>query len=394
MTTRKQMILAGVLILAAGGTVLVGTLLSGDDEAMPVTAADPHAGHGVGGAVAAGDEMGPVVLDDEAARRIGIAYAVAEMKPLAVGIQTVGNVGYDETRLTSVSPKVEGWVERLYVDFTGAAVRRGQPLLTLYSPMLVSAQEELILARRLVESAEGAPDGRAATNASELLAAVRRRLRYWDVSEAEIAQIERAGVPSRALTIVSPASGIVTEKNVVEGSRVMPGMDLYRLADLSTVWIEGEVFERDLARVRVGQGAIVSVDAYPGQAFPGRVSYVYPSVSVETRTGRVRIALDNPGGRLMPGMYATVALDAAAERSALMIPRDAVHVTGERSMVFVPDAAGALHARDITTGLVAADEIEVLAGLRAGERVVASANFLVDAESSMGGAGAMPGMEM
>ena len=392
MTTRKQVLLAGALVLAAGATVLVATLTSDDAESMPATAADPHAGHSIAGG-APGDALGPVVLDDEAARRIGIAYALAEMKPLAVGIQTVGNVGYDETRLTSISPKIEGWVERLYVDFTGAPVRRGQALLTLYSPMLVSAQEELILARRLVDSATGAPDGRAATNARDLLEAARRRLRYWDITEEEITRIERSGTPSRALTLVAPTTGIITEKNVVEGSRVMPGMDLYRVADLSRVWIEGEVFERDLARVRIGQLATVRVEAYPGESFAGRVSYVYPNVSIETRTGRVRIELDNPGARLMPGMYARVELGAAAQRMALMIPRDAVHETGERAMVFVPDDSGALHARDITTGLVAGAEIEVLAGLREGERVVASANFLVDAESSMGGA-SMPGMEM
>ena len=392
MTTRRQIILSGALVLAAGATVLVGTLVSDEDDPMPA-ATNEHAGHNMSSAAPAADG-GPVVLDEEAARRIGVTYAVAEMKPLAVGVATVGSIGYDETRLASVSPKVEGWVERLYVDFTGAPVRRGQALLALYSPMLITAQEELILARRLVESASGSPDGRAATSARDLLEAARRRLRYWDVAEEDIARIERQDAPSRALTLASPASGVVTEKNVVAGSRVMPGMDLYRIADLSRVWVEGEVFERDLARVRVGQQATVRVDAYAGESFAGRVAYVYPSVSVETRTGRVRIELNNPGARLMPGMYARVELDPARERMALLIPRDAVHVTGERAMVFVPDATGALHARDVTTGLVSGGDIEVIAGLRAGERVVASANFLIDAESSMGGSSSMPGMEM
>lgn len=393
MTTRNQVILSGAMILAAGAAVLVGTMVSRQDDPMPA-AANAHAGHGVGAGAPAGDSAGPVILDEEAARRIGVAYATAQMKPLALGVQTVGSITWDETRLATVSPKVEGWVDRLYVDFTGAPVRRGQALLALYSPMLVTAQEELILARRLVESTSSSPDGRAAANAHELLEAARRRLRYWDVSDEEISHIEQTGTPSRALTLASPASGVVTEKNVVEGSRVMPGRDLYRIADLSRVWVEGEVFERDLGRVRVGQQATVRVDAWPGESFDGRVSWIHPSVSAEMRTGRVRIELDNPGARLMPGMYARVELAPAQERLALLIPRDAVHVTGERSMVFVPDAAGALHARDITTGLVAGGEIEVISGLRAGERVVASANFLIDAESSMGGSKSMPGMEM
>lgn len=394
MTTRKQIVIAGGFVLAAAAAVLMTALLSDEEEAMPPAPAPAGEMAGMPGMDMPANDGG-IMLDDAAASRIGLAFAVAEMRPFAAGIQTVGTVKYDETRVTSVSPKVEGWVERLYVDFTGATVRRGEPLLTLYSPTLVTAQEELILARRLMDSATGTPESRPMTNARELLDAARRRLRYWDVSEEEIARIEREGRPSRALTLASPATGVVVEKNVVQGSRVMPGMDLYRLADLSRVWVEGEVFERDLGRVRPGQRATVTLDAFPGESFVGRVAYLYPSVAAETRTGRVRIELDNSAARLLPGMYARVDLGAATERMALMIPRDAVHVTGTRSLVYVPDASGSIRAREVTTGAVAGEDVEVLAGLRAGERVVASASFLIDAEASMReSGGSMPGMEM
>jgi RND family efflux transporter MFP subunit len=325
-----------------------------------------------------------VTLDPENARRIGVTYATATSRPFSRTVSTVGNVVYDETRLANVNPKIEGWVEQLYVDFTGAPIRKGQPLLSIYSPMLVSAQEELILARRLTQRAAGSESTRSSRNAQELLESARRRLRYWDIPEEQIARIEESGMPQKTLTLLAPASGIVVEKNVVEGARVMPGMDLYRIADLSRVWVEGEVFEKDLSLVRLGQSARVTFEAYPGEVFTGTVTYVYPTVSVEARTGQIRVELDNAGLRLKPGMYAKLELQASDARPALMIPRSAVHFTGERALVFLRGANGALAHREITTGLIDGNDIEVLAGLVAGDVVVTSANFLIDAESSMG----------
>jgi Cu(I)/Ag(I) efflux system membrane fusion protein len=335
----------------------------------------------------------PVRLDAEAARRIGVTYATATRKAVRRSVQTVGSVTYDETRLATVNPKIEGWIERLHVEFTGASVRRGQPLMEVYSPMLVAAQEELILARRLAdEQAAAGGSARALGNTRELLESARRRLRYWDVSAEEVARIERSGAPRRTVTLRSPADGVVVEKTVVQGARIMPGMDLFRIADLSTVWVDGEVFEKDLGAVRVGQHARVTFEAYPGESFDAAVSYLYPSVSLEARTGRIRLALSNPGLRLKPGMYARVELETSTGREGVMIPRSAVHSTGARSLVFVRQADGSLVHREVTLGAVSGDEVEVLAGLAEGEVVVASANFLVDAESSMGGQ--MPGMDM
>ena len=344
------------------------------------------AGHVHGAGAATPDSARPVRLSSEAARRIGVTYATVVRRAQPASVRLVGTITYDETRLHSVNPKIEGWVERLYVDFTGAPVRAGQPLLELYSPMLVSAQEELLLARRLVADAGAGGSERAAATARELLESARRRLRYWDVSAADIARIEERGTPQRTFALRSPRGGVVVEKLAVEGTRIMPGMDIYRIADLSTVWVEGEVYEKDLGRVSVGQAAHITLDAYPGEMFHGRVQYVYPTVSPESRTGRVRVAVPNPGQRLMPGMYANLVVEGAPGAAVLAVPRSAVHFTGERALVFVREADGALVPHVVTTGYAEGEWIEIRSGLSEGEQVVSSANFLIDAESNMGSA--------
>lgn len=392
MSTKKQILVSAALVVVAGAVVVFASLGRGDETPGGGGAeGHDHAAMSGGG----GDDKNPVHLDADAARRIGVRYVVAERKVVDRALSTVGTVTYDETRIVDVNPKIDGWIERLYVDFTGMPVRRGQPLLALYSPMLVSAQEELILARRLVDESAADPAGRAAERARQLLEASRRRLAYWDIPAGEIRRIEETGQPTKTLTLTSPASGFVIEKNVFEGGRIAPGMNLYRIADLSIVWVEGEVFERDLSMVREGQPAQVTVQTYPGETFTGTVTYVYPTVTLEARTGRVRVELANPQGKLKPGMYARVALEVPSGEPRLVLPREAVHATGERAWVFVRGPDEMLIAREVKTGLVTGREIEVLSGLEAGETVVASANFLIDAESSMGSAiEAMPGMEM
>jgi Cu(I)/Ag(I) efflux system membrane fusion protein len=390
MNTRRQLLLSAGIV----GMALVGVGI------YALTGREPSAGeqageHVHGAAAPAAGAASPVRLSAEAARRIGITYATVVRKPLRRPLELVGNVTYDETRLSNVNPKIEGWVEQLYVNFTGAPVRRGQPLMSVYSPMLVSAQEELILAKRLADESASGGGERASLNARDLLDAARRRLRYWDISEAEIAHIEQTGQPVRTLTLRAPASGVVVEKMVVEGARIMPGMDLYRIADLSTVWVEGEVFEKDLSLVHLGQTTVVSFDAYPGEAFMGRLTYIYPTLATSSRTGRVRVEIANPGQRLKPGMYARLALDASSTRDALLVPRTAIHFTGQRALAFVRHEDGTLMPHEVTTGFASGEFIEVLAGLTEGMQVVSSANFLIDAESNLGTAlGSMPGMDM
>jgi len=319
-------------------------------------------------------------------------YAMVERQTLTRTIRTVGTIAAPEPRIADVTPKIDGFVDRLYVNYTGEAVRKGQPLLTLYSPMMVAAQEELLTAKQLVARVDsGAAE--AWRNAQATLAAAQRRLSYWDITQEQIAQIERTGEITKTLTLVSPVDGIVLEKNVLEGQQVMPGMRLYRIADLSSVWAEGDVFEQDLQFVRVGSQAHIEVAAYPGQHLMGRVSFVYPTVDQASRTNRVRVTVPNPGLRLKPGMYTTVYFD-VQRPNVVAVPAQAVVVTGQRNLVFVRDAEGVLNPVEVVLGVRAGDRVQILSGLEEGQTIVAAANFLVDAESRLGTTGsAMPGME-
>jgi RND family efflux transporter MFP subunit len=390
MNMRNQLIITTVLVLAAAGVVALYNLGGGGEDG----AGDPMAGHDHSAMSAGVDGAQPVHLSEDASRRIGVTYATVTRGSLARTVRTVGFVTHDETRLATVNPKIDGWVERLFVDFTGAPVRAGQPLLEVYSPDLVTAQEELLLAEDLLEETTAAGGARSMENAAHLLAAARRRLAYWDIPEDEIQAIEESGTVSKTMTLRSPTSGIVLDKNVVEGGRIMPGTDLYRIADLSRVWVEAEVFEKDLSLVREGQHGMVSFEAFPGETFHGRVTYVYPTVSASSRAGQVRLELDNPGLRLKPGMYAEVDLQGPALEETLVVPRTAVLQTGERSVVFHRMPDGQLHPMEVVTGLSSGDQVQVLSGLREGDVVVASATFLIDAESNLGAAMAgMAGMD-
>ena len=370
-----------------------GTAASGETA----TAGHDHAAIAAG--AGAGDQMAmnPVMLTADAERRIGVTYAPATRGSFSREVRTVGQVTYDETRVTTISPKIDGWVERLFVDFTGRAVRAGEPLLSVYAPMLVSAQEELLLATRLVSDVkEGSPDARRGAN--DLAASARRRLSYWDIPEADIARIEQTGVVERTLTLRSNTQGVVIEKAVFSGQRIMAGDALFRIADLSVVWVEGEVFEQDLRAMRLGLSVTVEIEAFPGETWRGRISYIYPTVNADTRTARIRVALDNPGSRLMPGMYATLRMNSEARQGVVTVPRSAVLTTGVRSLVFVKRADGMLEPHVVVLGAANDDRIEIIRGVNAGDIVVASGTFLVDAESNlnalMGGMGNMPGMDM
>ena len=342
------------------------------------------------------DSLREVRLGSSDARRIGVTFAEATRAPLGQAVRAVAEVTWDETRAATIALKVDGWVERLYVNFTGQPVRRGDPLLDLYSPMLVTAQEELLLARRLAgDVSAGTSD--AGRDAADLVESARRRLRYWDVPAEAIERLERSGQPSRAITLRAPVGGVVVEKLVTQGQRIMAGDPVLRIVDLSRIWVEGEVFERDLAALRTGQSATVEFQALPGETRTGRISYVYPILDATTRTVRVRVELPNPGLALKPGMYATLRFTPTAD-TALTVPRSAVLVTGERALAFLKRPDGAYEPRPVVVGRTADDRLEILSGLAAGDSVVASGTFLVDAESNlgtiMGGMGDMPGMDI
>ena len=345
---------------------------------------------------ASADSAGPVMLTDRERKRIGVTFAEATMGPLQREVRTVAQVTYDETRVATVALKVDGWVERLLVNETGQPVRRGEALLELYSPMLVSAEQELLVARRLTTDLVGGT-GSAQTGAGDLLESARRRLEYWDVPASEVARLEQTGMVSRTVTFTAPVNGVVVEKFVLAGQRVMAGEPLYKIADLSRVWLEGEVFEPDLTAARMGLAITAEFAAMPGSRRTGQITYVYPSLNPETRTGRIRVELANADRVLKPGMYATIRFKAPT-RTVLSVPRSAVLATGERNIVFVEDSGGMFTPREVRLGASTDDRVEIISGIAAGERVVASGTFLLDAESNlgaaMGGMGDMPGMDM
>ena len=367
-------------------------------DAMAGMTAEEHAQHMAGGTAGMTDSTGaamrqPVQLSAAQERALGVTYLTVAEEVLTRTVRTVGAIEPAEPRVFDVTPKIGGYVEHLHVDATGVTVRRGQALLALYSPELVAAQEELLTARRLADELR-AGDEDTRRRAESMLTAARRRLELWDITTAQIEQLETTGEVLRALTLVSPATGVVLEKNVVEGQRVMPGTLLYRVADLSQVWVEGEVFEQDLQFIREGAQAHIEVSAYPGEHLMGRIDFVYPTVDTESRTNRVRVVVANPGGRLKPGMFATMYFDAEIAEGSVVVPTEAVIVTGERNLVFVRDSSGTLSPRQVVLGASADHRVQVLAGLRPGERIVASANFLVDAESRLATTGGgMPGMQ-
>ncbi len=347
-------------------------------------------------AAPAADSAMPVSLSDTDQRRIGVTFTTVERSSLDRLVRTVAQVTYDETRVTQIVPRIDGYVEQLYVNATGQPVAQGQPLFAVYSPMLVTTQQEMLLARRLAEQvAGGTPD--AVEGAASLLESARTRLLYWEVPPEVVAEVLRTGTIQRTVTLRSPVSGVVVEKSVLVGQRLMAGEVAYKIVNLSRVWIEGEVFEPDLPSVRVGQRVTAEFPALPGEERSGRVSYVYPTLNPETRTARVRVEMANPDRRLMPGMYATFHFSARTER-VVNVPRSAVLVTGKRTLVFVRDSAGTLTPREVVSGRATDDRIEIMSGLREGETVVASATFLVDAESNLGsalgGMANMSGMEV
>ena len=388
--------------IASLPVLLIGLVLacgsSEEEPPMEGMSAQEHAMMMAGGTQGETDSTGatvrqPVHLTAAQEQALGVVYTMVRRGTMTRTIRTVGVVAAAEPNITDITPKVDGFVEELLVDFTGQKVRRGQPLLRLYSPTLVAAQEELLTAIRLA-SRVGRGAGEAWRNAQSMLDAARRRLAYFDITPEQIEQVETTGRATKTLTLVAPFTGVVLEKHVVEGQRVTPGMQLYRLADLSTVWVEGEVFEQDLQYIRIGAQAHIEVAAYPGEHLMGAVSFVYPVVDVASRTNRVRVTVSNLDGRLKPGMFSTMFFDTRVGEDVIIVPFEAVIVTGERNLVFVRDEDGILQPREVVLGARADREVQILSGLAEGETIVASANFLIDAESRLGTTGGtMPGTQ-
>jgi Cu(I)/Ag(I) efflux system membrane fusion protein len=327
----------------------------------------------------------PVVVDQARQQLLGIKTARVERKRIDEPIRTVGIVQADETRTAHVHVKFDGFIEKIYVDYTGRLVQKGQPLFKVFSRDLLAAQQEYLSSRAAVARIPASASDAVRGAAQQLATASRERLRLFDVPPGVLAEIERTGVAQRAITIVSPETGNVIEKTAIEGLAVTPMMHLYIIANLSSVWVVADVYERDMSRVKVGQKARMTIDAIPGRTFEGGVSFVSPTLDPSTRTVKVRFEFSNKEGLLRPGAYATVDLTAEAGEG-LVIGSDSVIDTGERKIVFVARGDGRFEPRAIVTGPAFDDRYQVLNGLAEDELVATSGQFLLDSESRIRGA--------
>jgi multidrug efflux pump subunit AcrA (membrane-fusion protein) len=327
-------------------------------------------------------QEGTIAVDPRTLQSMGVRTAKAEVRDISRTIRAVGKVTYDERKLTVVTTKITGWVEKLYTRTTGAPLRKGQNLLSLYSPELVTTQEEYLLALKNLKSLGKSGFPELEGGARRLLAAARQRLKYWDIPESQIARLEETGEVSRTLTLASPANGIVIKRMVTEGQMVQAGMPLLEVADLSTVWVDADIYEYELPWVKVGQHATMTLTYLPGKTFHGQVQYLYPYLKEATRTARLRLAFPNPGLQLKPEMFAQVEIASPTRESSVVIPAEAVLDTGERQHVFLALGQGRFEPRQVKVGVRGSDGlVQVLSGLKGDEEVVTSAQFLLDSES-------------
>ena len=323
-----------------------------------------------------------ISVPPERAQAIGVQIGKVEVRDLTKAIRAVGRVAFDETLLHQVHAKFEGYVEKLYVNYTGEPVRKGQPLLSIYSPDLLATQQEYLLAVRARRQFRGSPNEDLSRGGTDLYESARQRLLLWDISPADLDRLEKTGKPLKALTLYSPASGFVMVKNAVQGSRVMPSESLFEIAGLQRVWVLADVYESDAPFVVVGQSTRMSLSYLPGRAWTGKVTFIAPVLDEATRTVKVRVEFANPDGVLKPEMYSEVLLERPLGR-VVAVPESAVLTTGTRSIVFVAKGGGQFEPREVKPGAKIDSYYQILEGLAAGEDVVTQANFLVDSESRL-----------
>lgn len=327
-------------------------------------------------------QLAPLQLSPERLQAIGVQFGVVEKKPVSDEIRTTGNVAIDETKLSYVQTRFSGYIEKVFADAAYQYVRKGQPLFTIYSPELAAAEREYLIARKDAQNLSKSTVPGVASGIESLVSASADRLAQWNLPPREIARLESTGQVQQNLEIDSPVSGFITERNALPNMYVQPDTRLYTVADLSTVWAFAQVFQNDLGRVRVGDPASLTVDTYPRRIFYGRVDFIYPDIDPATRTAKVRLIFSNPSLKLTPGMFVNVALKVPMGQQ-LVIPATGVLQSGTRQIAFVDRGNGQLDPREVETGARVGDDLIVLKGLRAGERIVTSANFLIDSESQL-----------
>ena len=324
----------------------------------------------------------PVQLSPERLQSIGVRMGRVERKSISDEIRVTGNVAVDETKLAYVQTRYPGYIQKVFADATYQYLRKGQPLFTIYSPDLAATEREYLVAKQNQKHVEGTTIPGVAEAAASLLEAATERLRQWGVPQKEIARLESTGQVQQELTVESPVSGYITERNALPNLTVQPETRLYTVTDLSTVWVFAEVFQNDLGRIKVGDRATLTVDSYPGKTFEGRINFIYPQVDMTTRTVRARLAFPNPGLKLTPGMFVNVALQ-VPQGAQLVIPAGGVLQSGTRQIVFVNRGDGYLEPRDVELGVRNGENLVVSKGLKEGEEIVTSANFLIDSESQL-----------
>ncbi len=326
-----------------------------------------------------------IKIDPTMVQNIGVKTEEVQKRRLSKMIRTVGTVAVDETKQYAVNTKIMGWVEKLYVNYTGQTVKKGQPLLELYSPELVSTQEEYLTALRYQKALSNSQVNETRAGSEKLVESVRRRLQLWDITDAQIADLEKTGKPRHTLTFYSPADGFVMEKTVVEGASVMTGMDLFRIADLSTVWVMADIYEYELPWLQVGSSAQLELPYIPGKTFTGKVTFVYPMLAMESRTAKVRLEFANSRGeiQLRPEMFGTVRINSEMAKETIAVPEQAILQSGGSLLAVVAQDGGYFDVREVKGGLVADGYIQILEGLKEGEQLVVSSQFLIDSESNL-----------
>ncbi|WP_420265847.1 efflux RND transporter periplasmic adaptor subunit [Candidatus Magnetominusculus dajiuhuensis] len=345
-----------------------------------------------------------VEIPVEKQRQIGLKTVAVETKPMIKTIRTVGTVTLDEKRQATVNTKIDGWIERLYVDYTGRYVKKGEAIAEIYSPELMATQQEYLnlikWAKRYNDAkapeVTNSPDDMSGTlnaalskDAMSIVEAARTRLKRWDITDKEIKAIESTGKPTRTLTLYSPVSGYVTEKKAVAGQRVAAGEKLFDVADLSTLWVIADIYENELPMIKLGQTATITLSYYPDMKLTAKIDYIYPGIAADTRTVKVRFSVPNQNGRLLPQMFTNVEL-IVNMGNKLVVPRDAIIDTGKTQVVYVEAEEGFFEPRVVSVGLTTGDMVEVTRGLKDKEKVVAAASFLIDSEAKLKGINPAP----
>lgn len=332
-----------------------------------------------------GEELpaGGVRIDPATVQNIGVRSEMIAKRVLKRDIRAVGRVTYDEKKVAYINTKIGGWIEKLYVDYEGQDVKKDDPLLEIYSPELVSTQEEYLLAREYNEKMKASNIDEISKRSSSLLESAKKRLEYWDVPQKHIEELEQAGKVRKTLMIHSPATGVIIRKSALEGQYTKPGENLYRIADLSTVWVYADIYEYELPWVKVGQSADMTLSYLPGKTFRGKITYIYPYLESKTRTIKVRLEFDNANGDLKPDMYTEVKINTAPSQAVVSVPKEAIIHSGRREVMIIDKGKGLFEPRNVLIGMETKDFYEILHGAKEGELVVTSAQFLIDSESKL-----------